>query len=131
MKNKRFSLYLLIIATFLLLMATGCDKREGKTNEKEAAESTSSDETAAGSEVTEIEGEFLLVSEEEGELIIYYNLNKLASIEELEKFIDLGYDFEAKPELYLDFDSVSEATVEEIISLLDKKSVRYIIIEDN
>lgn len=137
MINKRFSAILLfgVLVFMVMITVSACKNEDTKTNEKDIStdQADSSEELLDNSEeleLTEIEAEFILVSETEGELLIYYNLNQLTSIAELEDFIDLGYDFDKSPELFVEYDDVSEETKEEIVGVLDKKNVRYTIIED-
>ena len=108
----------LVIASFACLF-TAC-------GDKEKAEET---ETTTE---TEVEQDFIVVGTDEDGVtpLIFYNLNMVSSVEELEEYVDLSYDFDEKPELLLAQYEAPEGVFEQIIDMLDEKGVVYTIIEE-
>lgn len=121
----------LIKLTALALTASlaFCFAACGKNEEKNAADTSNSE--ATNSE-TEVEQDFIVVgTDEDGKTpLIFYNLNMVSSVEELEEYVDLSYDFDEKPELLLAQYEAPEGVFEQIMEMLDEKGVVYTIIEE-
>lgn len=111
---------LALVLTSIICIFTGC-------GEKKAEES----ETKATAEA-EVEQDFIVVGADEDGVtpLIFYNLNMVSSVEELEEYVDLSYDFDKKPELLLAQYEAPEGVFEQIMDMLDEKGVVYTIIED-
>lgn len=80
----------------------------------------------------EVEQDFIVVGTDEDGVtpLIFYNLNMVSSVEELEEYVDLSYDFDEKPELLLAQVEAPEGVFEQIMEMLDEKGVVYTIIEE-
>lgn len=89
-------------------------------------------EEAAATAEPEVEQDFIVVGADEDGVtpLIFYNLNMVSSVEELEEYVDLSYDFEEKPELLLAQVEAPEGVFEQIMEMLDEKGVVYTIIEE-
>lgn len=123
--SKSVVLLVLVIATLFAFTGCGSDK----TEEKNESESTSNEESDTATE-TEVEQDFIVVGSDNGEPLIFYNLNAVTSVDELEEYVDLSYDFEEKPEILLAQVEAPEGVFEQIKAMLDEKGVVYTIIED-
>lgn len=124
-KSWLIKLTVLAMTAVLAFGFAGCGKKE----EKNDAETSNSE--ATNSE-TEVEQDFIVVgTDEDGETpLIFYNLNMVSSVEELEEYVDLSYDFDEKPELLLAQYEAPEGVFEQIMEMLDEKGVVYTIIEE-
>lgn len=122
MRNKwLLKLSLLVLsAVGLMFSFTGCGEKE-----EEAPQAT---ETSAE---TEVEQDFILAgTNDDGTPLIFYNLNMVTTVEDLEEYVDLSYDFENKPEILVGQVEAPEGVFEQILEMLDEKGVVYTIIED-
>lgn len=117
----KFAVLALMVASFAFAF-TGC----GDKNEEE----NTATETPANA--VEVEQDFIVVGADEDGVtpLIFYNLNMVSSVEELEEYVDLSYDFDEKPELLLAQSEAPEGVFEQIIEMLDEKGVVYTIIEE-
>jgi len=116
----------LLIVSLLAVSATVALSACG---DKEEKQETTNIETKA-TEEAEVEQDFIVVGSENGEPLIFYNLNMVTSVEDLEEYVDITYDFENKPELLLGQVEAPEGVFEQIMEMLDEKGVVYSIIED-
>lgn len=124
-KSWLIKLAVLAMTVAVVLCFVAC----GDKKEKSESESTN---TEAGNSETEVEQDFIVVgTDEDGKTpLIFYNLNMVSSVEELEEYVDISYDFDEKPELLLAQYEAPEGVFEQIMEMLDEKGVVYTIIED-
>ena len=116
----KYAVIFLLLGLLVLLLAA-CAKKK-KTD-------ASPEGTGAPAE-TEAAGDFIIVGENEGEPLIFYNLNNMSSVDELAKYVDAAYDFEKKPEIILADVDAPEGVFEQVRDMLDEKGVVYVITED-
>ena len=116
----KYAVIFLLLALLVLLLAACAKKKKTQT---------SPEGTGAPVE-TEAAGDFIIVGENEGEPLIFYNLNNVSSVEELAEYVDIAYDFENKPEIILAEVDAPEGVFEQVREMLDEKGVVYVITED-
>ena len=124
-KSWLIKLTVLAMTVAFAFCFVGCGKEDDKSETETANSETANSET-------EVEQDFIVVgTDEDGETpLIFYNLNMVSSVEELEEYVDLSYDFDEKPELLLAQYEAPEGVFEQIMEMLDEKGVVYTIIED-
>lgn len=120
--SKKYLRRLILLAAMSVVVIfsfTACgDKQEEETQTEATAE-------------PEVEQDFIVVgANEDGTPLIFYNLNMVSSVEELEEYVDLSYDFEKKPELLVAQVEAPEGVFEQILEMLNEKGVVYTMIED-
>ena len=126
MYKKTFIKALILSAMLIILCVsfTACSKKD---KEEQTAEVENTQEPTSEDEINQ---DFIIVGEDEGEPLIFYNLNYVTSVEELEEYVDIAYDFEEKPEIILAEAGAPEGIFEQVKEMLDQKGVVYVITED-
>ncbi len=116
----KYAVIFLLLGLLVLMLAACAKKKKTQT----------SSEGAAAPVESEAAGDFIIVGEDGGKPLIFYNLNNVSSVKELAEYVDIAYDFENKPEIILAEVDAPEGVFEQVREMLDEKGVVYVITED-